>query len=90
MTETTRDHAIDQLVWTIIKDSQNPDDFVSFIRHARDREVDYDAAFNLALNHRANRDAKSLFPDAVAKLEERASAGCSSAMLHLGIWHRLG
>jgi TPR repeat protein len=90
MTETTRDHAIDQLVWTIIKDSQNPDDFVSFIRHARDREVDYDAAFNLALNHRANRDEKSLFPDAVAKLEERASAGCSSAMLHLGIWHRLG
>ena len=90
MTDTTSDHEIDQLVWSIIKESENPNDFVSFVRHARDRDVDYDAAFTLALKHRANVDAKSLFPDAVAKLQERASAGCSSAMLHLGIWHRLG
>jgi len=90
MTETTSDHVIDQLVWSIIKDSENPNDFVSFIRHARDREVDYDAAFTLAIKHRANVGAKSLFPQAVAKLEERASAGCAGAMLHLGIWHRLG
>ena len=77
MTDTTSDHVIDQLVWSIIKDSENPNDFVSFVRHARDREVDYDAAFTLALKHRAKVDAKSLFPDAVAKLHERASAGCS-------------
>jgi TPR repeat protein len=90
MNEVTSDQDIDQLVWSVIKDSQNPNDFISFIRHARDRDVDYESAYNSALQYRNNLDAPSLFPNAVAKLEDLASAGCSSAMLHLGIWHRLG
>jgi uncharacterized protein len=90
MAEVTSDHEIDQLVWSVIKNSQNPNDFIGFIRHARDREVDYETAYSLAIKNWKNKEAQSLFPQAVARLEERAQAGCTTAMLNLGIWYRMG
>ena len=90
MAEVISDQDIDNLVWSIIKNSQNPNDFIGFIRHARDREVDYETAYSLALKNWGNREAKSLFPDAVTSLQVLAQAGCTSSMFHLGVWYRMG
>jgi uncharacterized protein len=90
MAISTTDQHIDKIVWSMIKNSQNPNDFIGFIRHARDREVDYETAISLAVKNWGNQDAVSLFPQAVASLERLAQEGCSTAMYHLGLWHRLG
>ena len=37
MTDTTPDLEIDQLIWSIVRTSSNPHDYLNFVRHAARR-----------------------------------------------------
>ena len=85
------DQDVDQLVWSIIKDSLNPNDFLDYVRHAEGRDAGHDAALDRA--HKlwpAKADATALFPQAIKAMEALATYGSTTAMFHLGRWHRLG
>lgn len=90
MSQNITDQEIDELVWAIIQDSSNPQDFLDFIRHAENRPAEHELAFACAEQHWDNKDAPRLFPQAVAALGARAEAGDTTAMFHLGRWFRLG
>ena len=90
MTEVLNARELNNIVWDVIKDSQSSDDFIGFINHARGTEIDFEKAYDLAEKYWGQPKTKSLFPHAVSKLEERAASGCTTSMLHLGIWHRMG
>ena len=85
------DQDVDQLVWSIIQESRNPHDFLNYVRHAEDRDAGHDAALDRAQAlWPAQEDAPSLFPQVMAAMEALAGDGNTTAMFHLGRWHRLG
>jgi len=85
------DQDVDQLFWSIIKDSRNPKDFLDYVRHAEGREAGHDVALVCAnALWPANTDPKALFPNVILTMESLASYGDTTAMFHQGRWHRLG
>lgn len=90
MSEVLSEQDLNTIVWDEIKNSQNSDDFIGFIKHAKGSEADFETAYDLAEKYWNAPKSESQFNRAVSKLEARASAGCTTSMLHLGIWHRLG
>lgn len=90
MYEVTSDQDLDQLVWSLIKDSCNPLDFLDYLRHTINRPAQQEEAFQAASNHWFRREEPRHFGKAVAALEEMALEGNEFAMFHLGRWYRLG
>ena len=90
MTETTPDLEIDQLIWSIVRTSRNPHDYLNFVRHARGRKAGHAEALMAASANWGTTDAPALFPQTLAALEVWAEEGNSQAMFHLGRAHRLG
>jgi hypothetical protein len=48
MTEITPDLEIDQLIWSIVRTSSNPNDYLNFVRHARGRNAGHAEALMAA------------------------------------------
>ena len=90
MTDTTPDLEIDQLIWSIVRTSSNPHDYLNFVRHARGRKAGHAEALMAASANWGTTDAPALFPQTLAALEVLAEEGNSQAMFHLGRAHRLG
>ena len=90
MYEITSDLDIDQIVWSIIKDSNNADDYLDYLRHTQDRKAGQEEAFEAALRCWGGPEAPRLFGKAVEALESLAHDGNTCAMFHLGRWYRLG
>jgi len=68
------DQDVDQLVWSIIKDSRNPKDFLVYVRHAEGRDAGHDVALDRARAlWPANADATALFPSVIEAMELLAS-----------------
>ena len=48
MTDTMPDLEIDQLIWSIVRTSSNPHDYLNFVRHARGRKAGHAEALMAA------------------------------------------
>lgn len=90
MYEVTSDQELDQIVWSLIKDSCNPLDYLDYLRHTFNRPAQQEEAFQAASNYWFGRDEPRHFAKAVAALEEMGHEGNEFAMFHLGRWYRLG
>lgn len=90
MYEVTSDQELDQLVWSLIKDSCNPIDYVDYLRHTHNRKANQNVAFDAASNYWKNQTTARQFKKAVEVLEELANCGNEFSMFHLGRWYRLG
>jgi len=90
MNDLFADQDVDQLVWSVVSSSTNSNDFLNFIKHGFNRQVDHEQAFQLAIRHEQSTESASLFPFAIEKLTEQALAGNTTACFHLARWHRLG
>ena len=90
MSHVTSDLEIDQLVWSLIQGSQNPNDYLSYIHHAYNREAEHEAAIQLAQRHWDNTAALSLFSQALETLKQLAEVGNTLACFHVGRCYRLG
>jgi TPR repeat protein len=90
MYEITSDQELDQLVWSYIKDSSNPQDYLDYLRHTLNRESNQEEAYVAAEKFWSDKSAPRHFLNAVAALEELAERGNKFAMFHLGRWYRLG
>ncbi|MGB4560042.1 MAG: hypothetical protein WBI20_15120 [Burkholderiaceae bacterium] len=90
MDKVSSDLEIDQLVWSLIKDSGNPHDHLDFIRHTLNRPFEQELAFLAARRSWSNQEAPRLWGQAVEALERLAEQGNPDAMFHLGRWCRLG
>lgn len=90
MYEVTSDQELDQIVWSLIKDSCNPLDYLDYLRHTLNRPAQQEEAFQAASKYWFAREEPRHFGKAVAALEELAHEGNEFAMFHLGRWHRLG
>lgn len=81
---------IDQTIWSCIKESTHPQDFLDFIQNAVNTSAPHEAAFAAAVANRDHRDHPRLSHIAVQKLKALAATGNTEAMLNLGRWYRLG
>ena len=90
MYEVTSDQELDQIVWSLIKDSCNPLDYLDYLRHSFNRPALQEEAYEAASRYWSSRDEPRHFGKAVAALEEMATDGNEFAMFHLGRWYRLG
>lgn len=90
MYEVTSDQELDQLVWSLIKGSRNPLDYLDYLRHILNRPGEQAQAFKSASQYWPDRGETRHFDRAAAALEELAQEGNEFAMFHLGRWHRLG
>lgn len=90
MQEVTSDQDLDQLVWSLIQHSRNPDDYLDYLRHTYNRPAVQEAAYQAAVQHWPGSEERRCFEQAVAALEQLARAGSEVAMFHLGRWYRLG
>ena len=90
MSDIHSDQDVDDLVWSKIQGSFNPDDFLDFIRHAANRPAEHELAFTNAELHWENKQALRLFSQAVQALEQLAEEDNTTAIYHLGRWFRLG
>ena len=90
MSHVTSDLEIDQLVWSLIQGSQNPNDYLNYIHHAYDREAEHEVAFQFAEAHWSNIEAPSQFGQVLEAMQQLAEGGNALACFHLGRWHRLG
>ena len=75
MLELKTHQDIDQLVWSCISESQNPLDFLDYIRHVRNRFAQQEQAFECAERYQGQTDAPRMFGQAVAALTELAGQG---------------
>jgi hypothetical protein len=57
MTEITPDLEIDQLIWSIVRTSSNPNDYLNFVRHARGRKAGHGEALMAASANWGTTDA---------------------------------
>jgi TPR repeat protein len=90
MRAVASDTELDDLVWSLIKDSRNPHDFLDYLRHTFNRPARQEEAYAAASECWPNQSAPRLFEESVAALEVLASQGNEIAMFHLGRWYRLG
>jgi TPR repeat protein len=90
MNNVISDQDTDQFVWSLISTSTNPNDYLNFIKHAYNREVDHEQAFQLAIQYSLNADAPSVFPSVIKEMSDRAFVGDATACFHLARWCRLG
>ncbi len=90
MYEVTSDQELDELVWSLIKVSSSPLDYLDYLRHTLNRVAQQDAAYEAASRCWPNQTAERHFGKAVAVLESMADEGNEFAMFHLGRWYRLG
>ena len=84
------DTELDQQLWSILSCSENPHDFLYYVRHAHNRDNHHDLALQAAEHYWANEDFPTLMPAVANTLLTLAEAGNTIAMFHLGRWYRLG
>ncbi len=90
MYEVTSDQELDELVWSFIKESASPLDYLDYLRHTLNRVAQQEPAYQAASRFWANQKAERHFGKAVAAMESMANDGNVFSMFHLGRWHRLG
>ena len=92
MLELKTHQDIDQLVWSCISESQNPLDYLDYIRHVRNRFAQQEQAFESAERYQGQTDAPRMFGQAVDALTELAGQGgtqqpCSTwALVPVWLW----
>ena len=84
------DTDLDHQLWSILCTSDNPHDLLHYVRHAHNRDAHHALALEAAQRCWSNQDAPTLMPAVANTLHTLAEAGNTTAMFHLGRWHRLG
>jgi hypothetical protein len=72
MYEVTSDQELAQVVWSLIKDSCSPQDYLDYLRHTLNRPTQQEEAFKAASKYWFERGAPRHFGKAVEALEEMA------------------
>jgi TPR repeat protein len=90
MQDTLTDQELDQQLWVVLSCSNNPKDFVHFVRHAVNRDANHLVALNTAVHYRANLGVPSLLPASLTVLDCLVSEGSTTAMFHRGRWDKMG
>ena len=63
MRAVASDTELDDLVWSLIKDSRNPLDFLDYLRHTFNSPGEQEEVFTAAPAHQENHDQPSLYGD---------------------------
>jgi TPR repeat protein len=90
MNKTSIDADVDHIFWSSLAYSENPHDFLHFVRFAQNRDAQHNLALENAKRFWSHQDSPTFMPTFASRLRRLAEEGNTTAMFHLGRWHHWG
>lgn len=90
MYKNAEQNEIDNMVWSLIRDSTNPDDFRAFYRFSTYRTQFIKTALDHLILHQDNQSTHLVMRQAIDELTQLAEGGSNVAAFHVGRAHLWG